>query len=70
MKHLYKYPNVIKFVWYHQEHTCEDGTLGHGALDCDSQSRKFGYASYIFPKLKAWIQNCLNNGLTTRQIYE
>jgi hypothetical protein len=41
MKHLYKYPNVIEFVWYHQEHTCEDGTPGHGTLDCDSQSCKF-----------------------------
>jgi hypothetical protein len=70
MKHLYKYPNVIEFVWYHQEHTCEDGTPGHGTLDCDSQSCKFWYANYIFLKLKAWIQNGLNNGLTTRQMYE
>jgi hypothetical protein len=70
MKHLYKYPNVTKFVWYHQEHTLEDGILGHGTLlDHDSQSHK-SRASYIFPKLKAWIQNCLDNGLTIRQIYE
>jgi len=40
MKRLYKYPNVTKFVWYHQEHTHEDGTLGHGTFDHDSQSCK------------------------------
>jgi hypothetical protein len=36
MKHLYKYPNVTKIVWYHQEHTCEDGTPVHGVFDRDS----------------------------------
>jgi hypothetical protein len=32
-----------------QEHICEDGTLGHGKLDCDFQSRKLQFSSYIFP---------------------
>jgi hypothetical protein len=70
MKCLYKYLDVAKIIWYHQEHTYEDGTLAHGALDRDFQPHKSQYASCISPKLKAWIQDWLDNGLTTRQIYE
>jgi hypothetical protein len=57
MKCLYKYPNVAKIIWYHQEHTHEDGTLAHGTLDHDFQSCKFQYASRISLQLKAWIQS-------------
>jgi hypothetical protein len=32
MKCLYKYLDVAKIIWYHQEHTHEDGTLAHGTL--------------------------------------
>jgi hypothetical protein len=57
MKCLYKYPNVAKIVWYHQEHTCKDGILVHGTFDHDFQSHISQYASHISPKLKAWIQD-------------
>jgi len=30
---LSRYLDVAKVAWYHMEHTCEDGTLTHGALD-------------------------------------
>jgi len=70
MNRLYKYLDVAKNIWYHQEHTYEDGTLADGALDCDFQSCKFQYANCIFLQLKAWIQDQLDNGLATRQIYE
>jgi hypothetical protein len=36
MKHLYKYPNVAKIAWYHQEYTCEDDIMVYGTLDPDS----------------------------------
>ncbi len=55
MKHLYKSPNVVKIVWYHQEHTCEDDTMADGTRDCDFQSCKSQYTSCISPILKAWI---------------
>ncbi len=32
MKLLYKYPNVAKIVWYHQEHIYESGSPTHGTL--------------------------------------
>jgi hypothetical protein len=51
MKHLYKYPNVAKIVWYHQEHTYEDGSPTHGTFDF-----KYQYANCISIELKAWIQ--------------
>jgi hypothetical protein len=55
VKCLYKYPDVVKIIWCHQEHTCEDDIPTHGAFDCDFQSHKFQYASRISPELNAWI---------------
>jgi hypothetical protein len=48
-------------LWY--------ATLTHGTLDCDSQWHKSQSANCFSPKLKAWIWNHLNNGLTTKQRY-
>jgi hypothetical protein len=30
---LSKSPNVVEIAWYHIDHTCEDGTPAHEALD-------------------------------------
>jgi hypothetical protein len=70
VKHLYKYLDVAKIVWYHQEHTHEVSSPTHGAFDLESQSLKSWYRNPILIKLKPWTQEQLDNGLTTKQLYK
>jgi len=35
VKRLLRYLDAAKVAWYYMEHTCEDGTSTHGALDLD-----------------------------------
>ncbi len=56
VKHLYKYLDVAKIIWYHQEHTHEVGSPTHGEFDLESQSLKSWHRNPILIKLKLWIQ--------------
>jgi hypothetical protein len=45
---ILKYLNVLKIVWYHMDHTCEDGILTDGMFDLDSISQKSLQAPHHF----------------------
>jgi hypothetical protein len=70
VKRLLRYLDVAKVAWYHMEHTCEDGTSSHGALDLDRISRMSFQAPCISKHLKECVEERLDRSLIIKQIYE
>jgi hypothetical protein len=70
VKRLLKYPNVVKIQWYNMDHMHEDGTPTHGALDLDLILCTSFQVPHISKCIKEWIEERLERGFITKQIYE
>lgn len=70
IRQLKLYPHIGEVIYYHNEHTRENGEIAHGALDPDSIARRSGVAPRISGDLKNWIIKRLDDGLTARQVFE
>lgn len=70
MKRLLKSSNVAEIAWCHMDHTREDGTPAHETLGSKSISCRSLQTPCIFKYLKEWVEERLDMGVNTRQIYE
>ena len=64
------YPHIGEVIYYHSEHTRENGEVAHGVMDPDSIARRSEVAPRISEELKTWLIKHLDEGLTARQVFE
>ena len=64
------YPHIGEIIYYHSEHTRENGEVAHGVMDPDSIARRSEVAPRISEELKTWLIKRLDEGLTARQVFE
>ena len=49
------YLDIAKIIYYHSNHTREDGAPAHGPWDVESIGRRIEVAPRILEDLKQWI---------------
>jgi hypothetical protein len=52
---LQLYPRIGEVIYYHSEHTKENGEVAHGVMDPDSIIRRSEVALQISEELKRWL---------------
>jgi hypothetical protein len=70
VQRLLKYPNVVEIQWYNMDDMHEDGTPTHGALDSDLILCTSFQVPHISKHIKEWVEERLDRGFITKQIYE
>ena len=70
VRQLQLYPHIGEVIYYHSEHTRENGEVAHGVMDPDSIARRSEVAPRISEELKTWLIKRLDEGLTARQVFE
>ena len=64
------YPHIGEVIYYHSEHTRENNEVVHGVMDPYSIARRNEVAPRISEELKRWLIKRLDDGLTSRQVFE
>jgi len=70
VRQLQLYSHIGEVIYYHSEHTRENGEVAHGAMDLDSIARRSEVAPRISEELKRWLIKCLDDGFMARQVFE
>ena len=64
------YLHIGELIYYHSEHTMENGEVADGVINSDWIAKRSEVASRISEELKRWLVKRLDDGLTTRQVFE
>ena len=69
IKQLLLFPYIVEVVYYHVDHTKEDGSPAHAFEDKLLIGRKSAYQPRMSKELKTWVKTQLGKGFTVKQVY-